>query len=71
MVDQPKTMDSNDWGLLIFLSILWGGAFFFAGVAVKELPPLTVVLVRVSVAAVVLLPIFFFYRHQLPNSIRA
>jgi len=51
-MDAPKTMDGQDWGLLILLSVLWGGAYFFAGVAVKELPPLTVVLARVSLAAV-------------------
>jgi drug/metabolite transporter (DMT)-like permease len=70
MADQPKTMDGTDWGLLVFLSLLWGGAFFFAGVAVKELPPFTVVLVRVSVAALVLLPIFFFYGHGLPRTFK-
>ncbi|MFT5449026.1 MAG: EamA domain-containing membrane protein RarD [Gammaproteobacteria bacterium] len=46
-MEATKTMDGQDWGLLILLSVLWGGAYFFAGVAVKELPPLTVVLVRV------------------------
>ena len=54
----PKTMDGQDWSLLILLSVLWGGAYFFAGVAVKELPPLTVVLARVLLAAVALLPLF-------------
>lgn len=43
-----------DWTLLFLLSILWGGAFFFAAVAVKELPPLTVVLARTGFAALVL-----------------
>lgn len=64
-----KIMDGQDWGLLIMLSVLWGGAFFFAGVAVKELPPLTVVLVRVSLAAITLLPLFWYFGHTLPRSI--
>jgi hypothetical protein len=34
-------MDQRDWGLLVLLSILWGGSFFFNGVALRELPPLT------------------------------
>ena len=55
-MEAPKTMDAQDWSLLILLSVLWGGAYFFVGVAVKELPPLTVVLVRVGLAAVTLLP---------------
>ena len=33
-----------EWLLLITLSVLWGGSFFFAKVALAELPPFTVVL---------------------------
>ncbi len=67
-MEAPKTMDGQDWSLLILLSVLWGGAYFFAGVAVKELPPLTVVLVRVFLAAVALLPLFRYFGHSLPRS---
>jgi drug/metabolite transporter (DMT)-like permease len=70
-MEAPKTMDSQDWSLLILLSVLWGGAYFFAGVAVKELPPLTVVLARVSIAAIVLLPIFWYLGHSLPKTFSA
>ena len=66
-----KTMDSQDWSLLILLSILWGGAYFFAGVAVKEVPPLTVVLARVLIAAIALLPLFWYLGHSLPKTISA
>ena len=69
MSQDAKTMDGQGWALLLFLSVLWGGAFFFAGVAVKELPPLTVVLARVSLAAITLLPIFWYYGHTLPRSL--
>ncbi len=70
-MNAPKTMDSQDWGLLILLSVLWGGAYFFAGVAVKELPPLTVVLARVLLAAIALLPLFWYWGHSLPQSFAA
>lgn len=40
--------------MLITLSVLWGGSFFFNGVGVKELPPLTLVVGRVSLAAITL-----------------
>jgi drug/metabolite transporter (DMT)-like permease len=43
-----------DWCLLLLLSLLWGGSFLFVGIAVAELPPLTIVLLRVSIAAVAL-----------------
>jgi len=69
-VTAPKTMDIRDWGLLILLSLLWGGAYFFAGVAVRELPPLTVVLARVSMAALCLLPLFYYLGLRMPNTLR-
>lgn len=47
-------MTTRDWLLIWVLSVLWGGAFFFTAVAVKEVPPLTLVLCRVSIAALVL-----------------
>ena len=62
-----KALDAQDWSLLIFLSVLWGGAFFFAGVAVRELPPLTVVLVRVGLASAVLTPLFWYFGHSFPK----
>ena len=48
------TMGRREWLLLVALSLLWGGSFFFAEVALAELPPLTVVLGRVGFAALAL-----------------
>lgn len=42
------------WFWLLSLSVLWGGSFFFAKVAVAELAPLTVVFGRVALAAAAL-----------------
>lgn len=47
-------MSTPDWSRLILLSVLWGGSFFFVGVAVGHLPPLTIVLVRVGLATLIL-----------------
>lgn len=47
-------MGPLEWSLLITLSVLWGGSFFFVGVAVDGLPPFTIVVLRVGLAAVVL-----------------
>ena len=49
------TMSRTEWLLVVTLSVLWGGSFFFVGVVVKEIPPLTVVLCRIGLAAVTLL----------------
>ena len=49
-----RPMTPFEWGLLLLLSVLWGGSFFFVGLAVKQLPPFTIVALRVSVAAALL-----------------
>lgn len=55
----PPAMALADWLLLIALSVVWGGSFFFSKVAVAELPPLTIVLARVGLAALALLPVLW------------
>jgi drug/metabolite transporter (DMT)-like permease len=47
-------MSLRVWFWLLSLSALWGGTFFFAKVALAELPPFTVVFARVALAAVAL-----------------
>jgi drug/metabolite transporter (DMT)-like permease len=49
-----RVMAPLEWLLLGALSVLWGGSFFFAKVALADLPPLTVVLGRVGLAAIAL-----------------
>src|SRR5947208_2519057 len=48
------SMSATDWLLLLVLSVLWGGSFYFAKIAVLEIPPLTLALGRVSIAAAAL-----------------
>ncbi len=47
-------MSASDWGQLLLLGFLWGGSFFFAHIAVAEIPPLALVFYRVAIAALVL-----------------
>jgi drug/metabolite transporter (DMT)-like permease len=49
-----NSMSLVEWGMLIALSLLWGGSFFFGAVAVKELPTFTIVVCRVGFAAIIL-----------------
>ena len=56
-----------DWGLLVLLSLLWGASFLFVGIAVQELPVLTIIALRVSLAALVLWGIALFCGHQVPR----
>lgn len=59
-------MTARDWLLLIGLSILWGGSFFFIGVAVQALPPFTIVAARVGLAMLVLLAVLRTMKIALP-----
>jgi drug/metabolite transporter (DMT)-like permease len=59
-----------EWFLLIVLSIIWGGAFFFGKVAVAELPPFTIVLGRVGIAAIVLNAIVRLTGYRMPGSLK-
>jgi drug/metabolite transporter (DMT)-like permease len=60
------TMGPSQWGLLILLSLLWGCTFLFVGVALQELPPFTIVLARVAMAAALLIPMVYLLGHRLP-----
>jgi drug/metabolite transporter (DMT)-like permease len=64
-------MSARDWLLLISLSILWGGSFFFVRVAVAELPPFSLVLARVAIAAAVLLLLIRLAGEHLPRGRQA
>jgi drug/metabolite transporter (DMT)-like permease len=63
-------MGAREWAMLIALSVLWGGSFLFVGVAVKELPPLTIVLLRVGLAALALLVVVAAIGMPLPRDRR-
>jgi drug/metabolite transporter (DMT)-like permease len=63
-----QRMSASDWAMLLLLSFLWGGSFFFIGVAVTELPPFTIVLLRVGLAAITLWGIAFFSGYKFPRS---
>lgn len=60
-------MTSTEWVLLALLSLLWGGSFFFAKVAVGALPPLVVVFARVAIAALALAAYLRWRRTPMPR----
>lgn len=63
-----QNMGSKDWAMLLLLSLLWGSSFFFVGVAVSELSPLTIVTLRVAIASVILWIFLLFSQHQAPRT---
>jgi drug/metabolite transporter (DMT)-like permease len=58
-------MNLRVWIWLLSLSVLWGGSFFFAKVAIAELRPLTVVFARVALAALALNLVLALTGHSL------
>lgn len=69
MSPNDNRIDARDWSLLAVLSVLWGGSFFFNGAAFRELPPLTLVLLRVVLGAAILLPLLRVQGISLPKGI--
>ena len=63
---QAAGMSGRDWTVLLLLSILWGGSFFFIEIAVETVRPLTLVLIRVAVAAAALWLYLLARRQRLP-----
>ena len=53
--------------MLFALAIVWAGTFFFAEIAVAEIPPITIAFLRVSGAALVLLLVLKFIGVSMPR----
>ena len=64
--DITLRMGPREWAMLVLLSILWGGSFFFIDVAVESVAPFTLVLLRAALAAAVLLMVLVATGRGLP-----
>lgn len=64
-------MGVTEWTLLVILGALWGGSYFFGKVALAQLPPFTVAVCRLGLAAVVLHVVARAAGYALPGSARA
>lgn len=65
-----RPMTALEWAMLIALATVWGGSFFFNGVAVRELPVFTIVVSRVVLAALILLLILKLQGERMPRNRR-
>lgn len=61
-----RPMTALEWALLILLSIIWGGSFFFVAVAVTALPPFTIVFLRCIIGAAGLMIVLLLLRQSVP-----
>jgi len=64
-------MGATDWLLLVTLGTLWGSSYFFGKVALAQLPPFTVAVGRLGVAAAVLQVVVRAAGYRMPGSLRA
>ncbi len=62
-------MAPRQWGMLILLAFLWGGAFFFVKVSVAELPTMMIVFCRVGLAALALVAFVLMSGRSIPKSL--
>lgn len=60
-------MGATEWLLLIVLSLLWGGSFFFVEVMLAALDPYSVVFWRVGPAALALVVVVRLTGHRMPG----
>lgn len=67
---KQRPMTPGEWAMLLALATVWGGSFFFNGIAVRELPVFTVVVSRVALAAIILLIIMRLRGERMPRDLR-
>ena len=64
------SMKPAEWGMLILLSIFWGGSFFFVEIALRDFQPFTLVFLRVTLAALILICVVYIRGQRMPASLR-
>ena len=69
--NQAPTINLVSGLLLLALATVWGGSFFFAEIALREVPPLTVALHRIFWAVPALFAVVWCQGIEIPKSINA
>ena len=64
-----SSMKPAEWGMLILLSIFWGGSFFFVEIALRDFQPFTLVFLRVTLAALILIAVLYMSGQSMPASL--
>jgi len=63
-------MGPAEWGFLFALAFLWSGVFFLTKIALREMRPFTVVVLRLAIGAVVLHIAVLAIGSRMPTSLR-
>ena len=64
-------MSAADWGVIMLLSLLWGGAFFMIELGLRGFPPITLVFLRMALAVPPMLLILKVMGHRLPGDLKS
>lgn len=64
------SMKPTEWGMLTLLSVFWGGSFFFTEIALRDFKPFTLVFLRVTLAALILIVVVYTSGKRMPASLR-
>jgi drug/metabolite transporter (DMT)-like permease len=67
MTQQQSGMTSYEWSLLLLLSAIWGGSFYFFAILIKEIPVFTIVFFRVFLATLALWAVVFAMQLKPPT----
>lgn len=69
-MDTPKPNLWIEGGFLALLALLWGSSYLFIKIAVADIPPITLITMRVSIAAVFLLAVVYLRGDRIPRDPR-
>ena len=70
MNDSPSAQPLSEYALLALLALLWGSSYLFIKIAVAEIPPISLIAIRVTIAATFLLAVMQWRGEQLPRGTR-
>lgn len=59
-------MTPGEWTMLLSVAAFWGGSYFFTGIAVMELPVLSIVMARYAVSAPILIVLILWLGQRMP-----
>jgi len=71
MKNKKMPIQYGEIGLLALLALLWGSSYFLTKIAVETIPPITLIAVRVSIAALFLSAVVLWRRETFPSDLKS
>lgn len=62
------TMGAIEWTLIVLHSIMWGSAYFFGAIALRELPSLTITAFRLIPACIIVVGVCWMAGNRIPRT---